>query len=612
MKKLSKLTIGIGIGSLATTAVAGSLIGVYAIDRSSTSVNGVLKNINSELNTLSSSTGDIDSEIEFDEFYELTMSQFDEGSAASNTTVISELISQSDNQINQIVNDITNQTVPGNTYTFIGNQMQTYFDELTNLSAQIASGYVGNHDINYYKTLIDERVETVIFDSNTESMNTKITEAKDEIAQVNNFLANELSILKQNLETEIQNVHADIVEHKDDNHSALQALNTQLMTEINAIGTLGQAERNAISSQLTSQLSLITTLQNMANETYAELVSSNANTNASIDSIIEKANQMELELSQLNAYLINFQTYVNDEMTTLKSEIDQQHLVTWELINANYTDIFTNQMNIQNNSNIISDISTNLLNLETKIQENKQNIADLDAKLLNAQAALNAKDEDLDQKIDTNMRLTTENIAIITARMNEHEAALDVIQSALDANDALIAENQALLSTVQNSIANIYYLIDQLTALANDNQAKIWNIESEVQALRSDLNDLSSDIIFSTNFINDGYDDLFTQRWYIDDIKKYSSIRFIYELDNDNFSTTTFDVALIPGDSGIRVYNHDGTIFQAHEYSMKAIVDLDNNFVQLTSPRISTLGIRGYQPAPLGAKILSVIANKLS
>lgn len=473
MKKLSKLTIGIGIGSLATTAVAGSLIGVYAIDRSSTSVNGVLKNINSELNTLSSSTGDIDSEIEFDEFYELTMSQFDEGSAASNTTVISELISQSDNQINQIVNDITNQTVPGNTYTFIGNQMQTYFDELTNLSAQIASGYVGNHDINYYKTLIDERVETVIFDSNTESMNTKITEAKDEIAQVNNFLANELSILKQNLETEIQNVHADIVEHKDDNHSALQALNTQLMTEINAIGTLGQAERNAISSQLTSQLSLITTLQNMANETYAELVSSNANTNASIDSIIEKANQMELELSQLNAYLINFQTYVNDEMTTLKSEIDQQHLVTWELINANYTDIFTNQMNIQNNSNIISDISTNLLNLETKIQENKQNIADLDAKLLNAQAALNAKDEDLDQKIDTNMRLTTENIAIITARMNEHEAALDVIQSALDANDALIAENQALLSTVQNSIANIYYLIDQLTALANDNQAKI-------------------------------------------------------------------------------------------------------------------------------------------
>ncbi|CAM9113755.1 Vmc-like lipoprotein signal peptide domain-containing protein [Mycoplasma todarodis] len=611
MKKLLS-TLGV-VATVATPLATVVACGTEETEKKVTT-NEVLKNINTELNELAHVSGDSNGELAYDDFYDLIISPFENGNAASNN-VISALISETDDRIEQIIDNIKNQSVPAGqaaTNTFIGNQIQAYFDELETLSTQISSGYVGHHDINYYKTLIDERVEKVVFDSNTDAMNTKIADAKTQIDEVTNFLTNDLNGLKTDVETHIASIHASIIEHKADNQKDLEDLNTKLVSQLNDIASLTQSERDAIKEQLGSQLALITTLQNMADQTYQDLIISNANTNASIDAIMEKANSMELELSHLNNYLIDYDTYITSVIDGLSSEVAQGNLAAWEGIQSNYSDIFMNQLHIHDNKTEIENINTNLTNLESRIQENKQNIEDLDDKLLNAEADLKLSADQLDQKIDTNMRLTEDNIKIILDRMTDHENAINTIENAIADNHSLATENQNLLSTVQDSIANIFHYIEQLTELANDNQAKTWNIESEVQALRNDVEDLSSDIIFSTNFHNDANHDLFTQRWYIDDIKSYSSIRFIYELENDSFSTSAFDVALIPGDSGVRVYNHDGTIFQAHEYSMKAIVDLDNNFVQLTSPRTSTLGIRGYQPEPLGARILSVIANKLS
>ncbi|NQZ28809.1 MAG: hypothetical protein HRT98_00255 [Mycoplasmatales bacterium] len=611
MKKLLS-TLGV-VATVATPLATVVACGTGETEKKVTT-NEVLKNINTELNELAHVANESNEEMAYGEFYDLVISPFENGNASSNN-VISALISQTDDRIEQIIENIKNQTAPAGqaaTNTFIGNQIQTYFDTLEDLSTQISAGYVGNHDINYYKTLIDERVEKVVFDSNTDAMNTKIADAKTQIEEVTNFLTNDLNGLKTDVETHVASIHANIVEHKADNQKKLEDLNNDLVAQLNNIASLTQAERDAIKEQLGSQLALITTLQNTADQTYQDLVISNANTNASIDAIIEKANSMELELSHLNNYLIDYDAYITSVIDGLSSEVSQNNQLAWDGIQSNYSDIFLNQLNIHDNKTEIENINTNLTNLENKIQENKQNIEDLDNKLLNAEADLKLSADQLDQKIDTNMRLTEDNIQIIMDRMSDHESAINTIENAIADNHSLATENQQLLSSVQNSIANIFHYIELLTQLADDNQAKIWNIESEVQALRNDIEDLSSDIIFSTNFNNEANHDLFTQRWYIDDIKSYSSIRFIYELDNDSFSTSTFDVALIPGDSGVRVYNHDGTIFQAHEYSMKAIVDLDNNFVQLTSPRTSTLGIRGYQPEPLGAKILSVIANKLS
>ncbi len=595
---------------LATTIACGS---EDKVEKKATTKE-VFQHINTELNELASVAGNPGGEITYDQFYGTIIEPFDHGIATENN-IISALITQTDDRIEQIIQGIKNQTVPagqGATNTFIGNQIQAYFDELETLSNQISAGYVGNHDINYYKTLIDERVEKVIFDSSTDAMNAKIADAKNQIDEVNNFLTNDLNTLKSDVETHIQTIHSRLIEHKAENQKDIADLNTSLLAQLDHIANLTQSERNEIKEQLGSQLALITALQDMANQTYLDLVTSNANTNASIDSIIEKANSMELELSHLNNYLIDYDAYISSVLNGLSDKVDQNNIAAWNGIQDNYADIFINQLDIHTNKIEIEDINKKLVDLETKIQHNKQNIEDLDDKLLNATADLKATTDQLDERINTNKRLTDEHIQLITQRMDEHKAAISTIETAIGQNHSLATENQKLLSEVQNSIANIFQYIQELTALANENQAKIWNIESEVQALRNDLDNLTSDIIFSTNFDSESNEGLFTQRWYIDDIKSYSSIRFIYELDNDSFSTSTFDVALIPGDSGVRVYNHDGTIFQAHEYSMKAIVDLDNNFIQLTSPRTSSLGIRGYQPEPLGAKLLSVIGNKIS
>ena len=518
---MKKQIIGLGIGAVVSAAAAGTAVGLYAnnhTDNHKTKAS-LLSDIVERINGLPGNTNI------------LTVSQFEDE--------VKKLISDRTNEINTMqqatvsILEKSLQDSETNTINYINSSITEHKDLFTNeitkhqtvLEEQIdllSRGIVGQHDLNYYQTVLADSVDSSQFN-----------ELQDQMDALDTDISNEIEAIKTDLghnKTDITKITSDL--------NSLTTATTGNFATVNAKIDAVKAE---IDKTIAAEKALSgTNLANLEAEINTEiteikrLLSDTASTSSDeIDALGVIVNQINTKVTN-NALTIDelklAQQLMINSNTELKNNIDQLTLninKVESIAAGNTTEIASLQTSVGQLATELDTFDTklkgidnNFTNLTKRVEKNEADIKDLFNKVKNTADHVNTHIAevtkymiDTDKSIadlttstniaidrfDKKILLNEDNITKMTTGLDDLKTDVTDIKTQVEKNRIEIANFQNGINTINITIGDILNDVDDLALVVNANEGEILGLKARIDLLEANNNATSPiETIYST------------------------------------------------------------------------------------------------------------------
>ena len=476
---MKKLTIGLSLGAIVATGAAATATTLYAINKnkSDSYIDDKLFDIYEKFKTLPGldhSTYD-----SFDEFEDHVFNELEQKDE-SVKTVISNML---DKEIEIVVNDIKKGNEAND---IVKKQLVDHWESITGIVDSLEKGYVGEHDINFYKELINEKASQSILDSTVAEMNLNLSSVFDEISD----LKSETAASTSGINSKITDLNASLAEFKNGYDSfKISSGNTDTLI-MNDVKALDAMLKNQDLQHTNSIIGLEKILQN-ANNDIADNIAKLENQSTDIGDLelavrdleaistilSTKATQASADILQIRDSISNLDAATKTSFDNLIAKVDGIET----LFNQK---IFEYDEKFKGIDSTLSDIEINYNNLEHSVSgfstslEQTNNLANTNSLTLNE---------------------VTAQISQINTAVTTLEAEKLTMESAIQANkDQLELYGSGLVAT-ENSIASIFNSLDDIIANVDSAESRILNLEDIVSQLNNQQSADISKVLFATN-----------------------------------------------------------------------------------------------------------------
>lgn len=485
----------------ATTASAGTMVGLYAHEvsqRDERIKDKYLKVIYDNLNHIRNISGMSAMDEDFDAFKEDIVKHV----AEKDSTLKEEAIFHFEATLDDAQQVINDQILLGDeNHDVLSKEVTRMNDEIKSALEQIKGGVVGEHDINYYKKVLDATVSDSQFEDlsdDVEGLDTRIDQLIIDIDQ-------NASDISQN-STNITTANGKITAMAN-----LIGKETDAGTADTVFGKLKKLEIAAASAgvHFTNIDTTLTDLKdNLAGNTQGidnlksdlEIVKNNTDLNILTISKLQTAIDLGQEHTQKHDLLINT---LSNEVNTLKiglTSINNTHTADIADLEAKIAELKTADDAMR--ADLIK-ILTNIQALIARVTKNEADIKDLQIKFANLDANTTSKLDDLKKYFDNTLATSSENGRVDRARLellitanttsitsikadltaikNNHDA----LKARVDSIDAQLIAYGKGLDEVKKSINDALDAIDTLSEKVDDNSAAILGLDTRIQALEN-------------------------------------------------------------------------------------------------------------------------------
>lgn len=521
LKKTKLLLSGLGVASVAS----GTMIGLYVheIDhRQDRIVNKYLDIINDNINKIPG----LSNVLSYDEFHDEITKRLD-NHGESLTSIIGDILEDKiqeshDKAIAEISNSASSIH---DRHDLFENELDRFTTEINDEIDNIKDGYVGDHDINYYKTLLENTV------------------SKDQFSRLTSDV--------DSMDSQLQTLRDDILKNKNDIHDINIALSDSdnngeidIITDISNINTKLTSMSSKLDSLTANDATLNTEVHNIK-EIISEIqtISSNniqqiqGNTQQieglsySIDNLKNKLDSQYYTVDEINTLNNDINSKVNnfeDKMSILNNKMEELKLISTNQQNKvdEITNEFKNEILVINKK--ITDFSTlvenHISNLYSRVSKNETEISSLKAILKNTSSDVNAKIDKLNKllidnvasmqgEIDANkglINLNATKLNSLTNSLSSFSSDITSLQNLANDNSSKITELEHILSQrindIRDIVANSFEKVDELSLLVNDNNAKILHLDERIRALEERIEGNKSFIVLFTTDNNSNLD----------------------------------------------------------------------------------------------------------
>lgn len=538
MLKSTKFLIA---GASLSVAAAGTMAGLYGYEvsqRNERIENKFLQSIFDNVNHIRTATGLSEMSEDFGTFKDQLikdMSDKDTSLKQEVVTVIEATVTESKTHVASAIDSHADYTLEQRALlkAEIDRLTKALEDELT----VIKNGIVGDHDINYYKTVIDDSVGATQFgdlSDDVTSLDADLQTLQDEIE------TNKTTI--SNVQTEVANSNTAI--------TAVKGKIATLETAVNAL----EGSTSTKFKELTDAIASLTNTDSSIEESIKVVKNALDNNTATISSLQMNANQVNTHLIEHDNALKLIETEVNAINTTIGG-IQNQHSSDIATINSELALLKAEDVRLQ--AALVGEtdsLKASYTELTQKVEKQKQDILDLVLKYNNMDTSFTTKIDNLkkyfvDEQSKASLATATEinklellimsNTTEIDALKADIEALKGnqaEIEQKVNAIDDTLIQYNALFETIKNDVANAIDQTDQLEVALRDkidaNEASILGLDSRIAALENAPGAPSSvDLIYELADKSDRLKGLtmWTQRLYIPtDIKQYRKLDFLY------------------------------------------------------------------------------------
>ena len=538
MLKSTKFLIG---GASLSVAAAGTMAGLYGYEvsqRTERIENKYLQSIFDNINHIRTATGLAEMSDDFGAFKDQLikdMSDKDTSLKQEVVTVIEATVTESKAHVESAIDSHADYTTEQR--ALLKAEIDRLIKALDDELVVIKNGIVGDHDINYYKTVIEDSVGASQFD-----------DLSDDVTTLDADLQTLQSEIDSN-KTTITNVQTQVTS----SNTAIAAMKTKI-TDLQAAITTLQTSTSTTFKELDDSITALRTNLTATQNEIGVVKNTLDNNTATISSLQMNANQVNSHLVEHNNTLKVIETEVNAINTTIGG-IQNQHTSDIATINSKLALLKAEDANLQ--AALVGEtdsLKASYTELTQKVEKQKQDILDLVLKYNNMDASFTTKidnlkkyfvDEQSKASILTASEINKLELLIMSNTTEIDKLKADIatlagnqanIEQKVNAIDATLIQYNALFSTMKTDIAEAIDKTDQLeVALRNKidaNEAKILGLDTRIAALENAPGavsnvDLIYDLADKSNRLN-GLT-LWTQRLYMTgDIKRYRKLDFLY------------------------------------------------------------------------------------
>lgn len=430
------------------------------------------------------------------------------------------------------------------------NEISKHETVLNKQMNELANGIVGDHDLNYYKEILDESVTSSQFDELYNSVDS---------------LDADLNKIITDLTNDLNKDKAELVEVKDGLSSltvattgSLAKVNTSI-TELKA--SLIAAIDAAAGTNAASLADLKKDVVSNADEISRLLTDSNAN-KESINSLkfllnetVKKVDGNALTIVDMQAS----QSLLAESNIALKGQIEEltNNIVKVESLGRTHTaeiaalktKVGEFETNLNEMNTKIGTLSFKFDNLIKRVDKNELDIQTLFTMIKNTDANVNAHiTNTLSYMVDTNKTLTSlqadidvtkntfdkrlliseSNIINLTTNLETIQKDVVNIQSNIKkVEDQIVAFDNGI-KKINGTVAGILQDVDDLAKVVNDNDAKFLGLQDRVTLLEQNSSgSSSSEIIYETASTN--LHNLINHFHLTKDITAYKQLQILYQ-----------------------------------------------------------------------------------
>lgn len=432
-------------------------------------------------------TGDEDSTYEsFDDFHKQIMDKIENDDVSLEGSIIDTL----DLRLNSVYDEMEkNLDITNAGDKMIMQLLDKYKLDMSEVMEEMKSGFVGVHDFNFYKNILEGKADLSRVIAAKEELDSKIVENKKEVQDVK-IEVQQTNDAITGLENELTQTQTLITTVETDFQNQLNSLSTTTNDEITMLKNQYHVDKEAVKTninQLKSDFATeIAALKSAAGDIQTA-ISSNTSSIEDLNSKVMILNAKTVNILKSLALLFKNVQVIQNEIQKFKSDTDAGFLK----INNEITHIKTNFDTLKTK---ISSFDAKFNNLENKIYDLDASLAVVNEKIDNIEIVVN----NINEKVNINKT----QIANIKNELNTISLKWDSLKSAVDANKNKIGQLVVKIFSIEQNIARIFSTLDTITAQLDQNTAKIYNLEERVIKLEKLKQQSGSTILYQADEIS--------------------------------------------------------------------------------------------------------------
>ncbi|TCG11055.1 hypothetical protein [Mycoplasma marinum] len=419
----------------------------------------------------------------FEEFEKAIMSELKNESSKGNKNLKTEVIGILNNELDKVMKNVSSKldNIPNKAEVeFIKTQLQEYIKNMSNFTKDIKLGVVGEHDLNFFKEVLNNKIDNSIFASTSKELDAKIDNIKKSIE----VIKNNISVDMQKLNNKFKKDYLDFSQNID---KQIDNLLKNISTNKNSISLLSSNNtktRKIIESLKNDLLNLSNNISNKKvelNKHIKEFDKSKASQIEKVDSLTDKFTKMAADIEFISDKVDEDISSVNDVLEELKT-IDST-------LSIKINNIIKNNLKIKSDINSTEEDISNLETIQSemydKFVQSQNDIINLKSNL----AGLSNRTDSIANRISAS-ESSLQNILSIINHID-----LSTIEKKISDNKSLILEYGNSIYAAADSIANILNDLNKIVERVNNHEARIFRLEKLVKKMKSCNNGNSTNVV---------------------------------------------------------------------------------------------------------------------